>query len=162
MKQRTFNFIISGIVACLCVLQARDMFTLVKPSPPLMIIEVEDIPTFKNKTPEEGLSEALEYYDVLHPNIVYAQAVLETGHFKSNACTNDNNLFGLYDSKNKRYYKFNHWSESVIAYKDFIQRKYHPPKDYYQFLSDIGYAEDPEYTNKLKRIVSRNDKRGSE
>ena len=87
---------------------------------------------------------------------------METGHFKSNACTNDNNLFGLYDSKNKRYYKFNHWSESVVAYKDFIQRKYHPPKDYYQFLSDIGYAEDPEYINKVKSIVNRNDKRRSE
>lgn len=162
MKQRMFNIVISGIVTCLCVLQVRDMFTLVEPSPPLIIIEVEKAPTFKDKSPKEGLSEALEYYGILHPKIVYAQAVLETGHFKSSACINDNNLFGLYDSKNKRYYKFNHWTESVVAYKDYIQRRYEPPNDYYKFLSDIGYAEDPDYNNKLKRIVSRNDKRRSE
>lgn len=162
MKQKTFNVFISGIVACLCVLQIRSMFTLVEPSPPLIIIEVEKAPTFKDKSPKEGLSEALEYYGILHPKIVYAQAVLETGHFKSSACINDNNLFGLYDSKNKRYYKFNHWTESVVAYKDYIQRRYEPPNDYYKFLSDIGYAEDPDYNNKLKRIVSRNDKRRSE
>ena len=162
MKQRMFNIVISGIVICLCVLQIRDMFTLVEPSPPLIIIEVDEAPTFKDKSPKEGLSEALEYYGILHPKIVYAQAVLETGHFKSSACINDNNLFGLYDSKNKRYYKFNHWTESVVAYKDYIQRRYEPPNDYYKFLSDIGYAEDPDYNNKLKRIVSRNDKRRSE
>ena len=162
MKQSVFNIVISGLVACLCVLQIRDMFTLVESSPPLVIIEVDKAPTFKDKSPKEGLSEALEYYGILHPKIVYAQAVLETGHFKSSACINDNNLFGLYDSKNKRYYKFNHWTESVVAYKDYIQRRYEPPNDYYKFLSDIGYAEDPDYNNKLKRIVSRNDKRRSE
>lgn len=162
MKQKIFNIFISGIVACLCVLQIRDMFTKVESSPPLMIVEVNDAPTFKTKTPEEGLSEALEYYNVLHPKIVYAQAILETGHFKSKACIDDNNLFGLYDSNNKRYYKFNHWSESVVAYKDYIQRRYEPPNDYYEFLTNIGYAEDPDYNNKLKRIVSRNDKRRSE
>lgn len=155
MNQRTFNIIISIIVTCLCVLQIRDMFTLVEPSPPLMIIEVGDIPTFKTKTPEEGLSEALEYYDILHPKIVYAQAVLETGHFKSSACINDNNLFGLYDSKNKRYYKFNHWSESVLAYKNKVQKKYQPPNDYYQFLKELPYATDSKYIDKLKSIENR-------
>lgn len=154
MKQRMFNIVISGVVACLCVLQIRDMFTLVEPSPPLVIIEVDKAPTFKDKSPKEGLSEALEYYNVMHPKIVYAQAVLETGHFKSSACINDNNLFGLYDSKNKRYYKFNHWSESVVAYKDYIQKKYQPPNDYYKFLEELPYATDPQYINKVKRIVN--------
>lgn len=151
MSQKLFNVIISMLVAYLLV---SDILTKVETSPPLMIIEVEEAPTFKTKSPEEGLSEALEYYDVMHPKIVYAQAVLETGHFKSSACINDNNLFGLYDSKNKRYYKFNHWSESVVAYKDFIQRKYQPPNDYYKFLGELPYATDPQYITKLKRIVN--------
>ena len=155
MKQKIFNVFISIIVACLCVLQARDMFTETEESPPLEIIVVEEAPTFKDKTPEEGLIEALEYYNVLHPKIVYAQAILETGHFKSKACINDNNLFGLYDNKNKRYYKFNHWSESVLAYKDYVQRKYNPPNDYYKFLKDLPYATDNKYIDKLKSIESR-------
>lgn len=162
MKQKLFNGFISIAVICLWVLQLNDIFTEDEAPPPLEIVIVEEAPTFKDKSPKEGLSEALEYYGILHPKIVYAQAILETGHFKSSACINDNNLFGLYDSKNKRYYKFNHWTESVVAYKDYIQRRYEPPNDYYKFLSDIGYAEDPDYNNKLKRIVSRNDKRRSE
>ena len=103
--------------------------------------------------------EALNYYGVKHPNIVYAQAVLETGNFKSDLCINGNNLFGLYNSKKKRYYTFDHWKDCIIAYKEMIQYKYKPPNDYYKFLSDIGYAEDPNYINKLKGIVSRNDKK---
>ena len=50
-------------------------------------------PEFFYKTPEEGLIEALDYYEIQYPEIVYAQALLETGHFKSSACINDNNLF---------------------------------------------------------------------
>lgn len=53
-------------------------------------------------------------------------------------------------------------AESVVAYLDYVQYRYKPPNDYYEFLSEIGYAEDPNYINKLKGIVSRNDKRRSE
>lgn len=117
------------------------------------------IPSFFNKSPEEGLMEALDYYGVKHPKIVYAQAVLETGHFKSDLCLNGNNLFGLYNSRKKEYYRFDHWTTSIEAYINFIQYKYKPPNDYYEFLDSIGYAEDPNYISKLKRIVNKNDKR---
>lgn len=111
------------------------------------------IPTFENKTPEEGIDEALLYYDIKHPTIVKAQAILETAHFTSNLCVKNNNLFGLYDSKNKRYYSYNHWWESIEAYKKLIQRKYDNSKYYYMFLEDIKYAKDKEYINKLKKIA---------
>lgn len=101
---------------------------------------------------------ALRYYGVHHPDIVYAQAILETGHFKSKVCKDCNNLFGLYDSRNKRYYKFDKWYYSIKAYKTMIQSKYKPPNNYYKFLDDLGYAEDPNYISKLKNIVKRNDK----
>ena len=67
----------------------------------------------------------------------------------------------IYDSKNKDYYKFNHWSESVVAYKEWIQKKYQPPNDYYIFLKKINYAEKEDYTRLLKKIVKsrKNDKR---
>ena len=121
-------------------------------------VEVEYIvnekqPDFFSKSPQEGLIEALEYYGVKHPQIVYAQAVLETGHFKSKVCLNYNNLFGLYDSKSKDYYKFNHWTESIVAYKEWVQTKYQPPNNYYTFLEEINYAEDENYTKLLKEIV---------
>ena len=109
--------------------------------------------TFVNKTPEEGIDEALLYYDIKHPTIVKAQAILETAHFSSDLCIKNNNLFGLYDSKNKRYYSYNHWWESIEAYKELIQRKYDNSKYYYMFLEDIKYAKDKEYINKLKEIA---------
>ena len=111
------------------------------------------ITTFESKTPEEGIDEALIYYGIEHPTIVKAQAILETAHFTSDLCIKNNNLFGLYDSKNKRYYSYNHWWESIEAYKKLIQRKYNNSKYYYKFLEDIKYAEDKDYINKLKEIA---------
>ena len=111
------------------------------------------ITTFENKTPEEGIDEALQYYGIKHPIIVKAQAILETANFTSDLCIKNNNLFGLYDSKNKRYYSYNHWWESIEAYKKLIQRKYDNSKYYYMFLEDIKYAKDKEYINKLKEIA---------
>ena len=111
------------------------------------------ITTFENKTPEEGIDEALQYYNIEHPTIVKAQAILETAHFTSDLCIKNNNLFGLYDSKNKRYYSYNHWWESIEAYKKLIQKKYDNSKYYYMFLEDIKYAKDKEYINKLKEIA---------
>ena len=120
----------------------------------------EKQPDFFSKSPQEGLIEALEYYDVKHPKIVYAQAVLETGHFKSDLCLNDNNLFGLYNSKKQKYYTFNHWANSVEAYVRMVQYKYkgekvEPSNSYYKFLQDIGYAKDVLYISKLKKLVKQ-------
>lgn len=121
---------------------------------------ITPVPVFMNKTAKEGLTEALEYYGIHHPNIVYAQALLETGYFESTGCLEHNNLFGLYNSKTNRYCRFNHWTESAIAYKEWIQKRYKPPEDYYSFLRRIRYASDPQYTLKLKQIVKKeNDKR---
>ena len=115
---------------------------------------------FLTQSPKDGLEEALIYYKVHHEDIVYAQAILETGYFKSRVCLEYNNLFGLYNSKKKQYYRFNHWSESVIAYKNWIQRRYKPSEDYYIFLDRIKYAESIEYIPLLKKIVNKkNDKR---
>lgn len=125
---------------------------------PELIISLPVEPKFPGLDPQEGLRMALEYYNIKHPEIVYAQAVLETGNFKSNLCVNHNNLFGLYNSRKKEYYRFNHWVESVIFYKYHIQNRYKDPEDYYSFLKRIRYAESPTYTDKLKTIVN-NDKR---
>lgn len=163
MKQRVFNILISFAIGVLGAIQVHSYLRKDEP-PEMKVVHIvsEKQPDFFNKSPQEGLMEALKYYEVKHPQIVYAQAVLETGHFKSELCLNGNNLFGLYNSRKHEYYTFDHWTESVVAYLNYVQYRYKPPNDYYRFLSDIGYAEDPDYINKLKVIVSRNDKRRSE
>lgn len=103
-----------------------------------------------------ALKEACKYYNIQHVDIVIAQALLETGHFKSKQCREKNNLFGLYDSVNRRYYSFNHWTESVKAYYDLVQYRY-KEGDYYTWLVKIRYASDPKYINKVKQIQKDNN-----
>lgn len=160
MNQKVFNIMFSCAIAVLgvSIYHLKCSMENIKP-PEIEVIYIvnEEQPDFFSKLPQEGLMEALEYYEVKHPQIVYAQAVLETGHFKSNVCLNYNNLFGLYDSKNKDYYKFNHWTESIVAYKEWIQKKYQPPNNYYVFLEEINYASDKEYISILKSIVNNKE-----
>ena len=154
MKQKAFNMLMLLAVCGLGMLHYLD-HTPNKDEPKkvsdIKVVEVK--PSFFTKSPEDGLKEALEYYEIKHPHIVYAQAVLETGNFTSNLCLKNNNLFGLYDSKNKKYYSYKHWWESAEAYKKLIQRKYDNSKYYYMFLEDIKYAKDKDYINKLKKIA---------
>lgn len=115
---------------------------------------IEKVVTFDGvrqvKLNDANLSKELIRQGVKHPEIVLAQAKLETGHYTSHACRKYNNLFGLRHSKG--YYKFNTWQESVVAYRDYVQYKY-KGGDYYQFLERIGYAEEPNYVRYVKQLV---------
>lgn len=100
----------------------------------------------------ENLLAVLQQYGVKFPQIVAAQALLETGYFTSRVCLENNNLFGLRCPSNGSYYTFNSWEESIKAYKDYVQYKY-KGGNYYNFLDGIEYAEDGEYINKVKQIA---------
>lgn len=152
MKQKIFNIFITLAVCGLGTFQYLT-YTANKDAPAKEVEEIVIEPEFFSKNPEEGLLEALNYYGVKHPNIVYAQAVLETGNFQSKLCKDKNNLFGLYDSYNKKYYKFDHWTESVLAYIDKVEYKF-KGGDYYEFLERLPYAEDKNYIYKVKQIES--------
>tara|TARA_R110002020_G_scaffold31694_6_gene98440 strand:+ start:201 stop:608 length:408 start_codon:yes stop_codon:yes gene_type:complete len=89
---------------------------------------------------------------VKHPDIVLAQSILETGGYKCKNCSLDvNNIFGLWDSRKKRYFPYDTWQESIGGYLRGIQSRY-KGGDYYTFLTKLGYAQDKEYINKLKQI----------
>jgi flagellum-specific peptidoglycan hydrolase FlgJ len=66
-----------------------------------------------------------------------------------------NNIFGLWDSRKKQYFAYDTWEDSIGGYLRGIQYRFNKEKyeDYYAFLLDIGYAEDPEYISKLKKLV---------
>ncbi len=89
---------------------------------------------------------------IRHPKIVLAQAILETGWFRSKACRNRNNLFGLTDPGTGKYYEFNHWTESVRAYYTKVQYRY-KGGNYLVWLRDIGYAEDPGYIRSVIQVL---------
>lgn len=106
---------------------------------------------FVNPEPptKENVYEYLVEIGCKHPEIVTAQSVLETGHFKSYSCRTRHNLFGL--RYNHEYLIFDNWKQSCDAYMSKVQYKY-KGGDYYTFLKELGYASDPEYINKVKSI----------
>ena len=89
---------------------------------------------------------------IRHPKIVLAQAILETGWFRSKACRNRNNLFGLTNPRTGQYYEFGHWTESVRAYYTKVQYRYREG-NYLLWLRDIGYAEDPNYIRSVIGVL---------
>jgi len=87
--------------------------------------------------------------NILHPNIVMRQAILETGWFRSPYLMKKNNLFGF---RNKQYLTFNDWKASIDYYKKWQSRRYkNHQEDYYHFLVRIKYAAKG-YVNNLKRV----------
>lgn len=100
---------------------------------------------------------------IRHPKIVLAQAILETGWFRSPLCRNRHNLFGLTNPKTGKYYEFNHWTESVRAYYTKVEYRYCQKNqtstsdvDYLKWLQQTGYAEAPMYIQSVKEIMKRN------
>lgn len=105
----------------------------------------------------------LEELNVKYPDIVYAQAKLESGNFKSALFKLNNNLFGMKAICNRpttsigsRYgfAYFKTWRDSVLDYVIY-QCLYLKDKTYeeYLFYLDTVYAEDPNYINKIKNIA---------
>lgn len=104
---------------------------------------------------EEVLYQTLKHYEFPNPAIITAQAILESGNFKSKLCLENYNLFGLYNSNEMKYFKFDSWISCIFAYKRYILSRYNKGEDYYGFLQRINYAEDPNYISKLKSLENK-------
>ena len=119
--------------------------------------KTDDIPKSENNLPEltiPNLYKEIIRNRILYPKIVLAQAILETGWFRSSACRNKHNLFGLTNPRTGKYYEFNHWTESVQAYYTKVQYKY-KGGNYLLWLDEIGYAEDPNYNQVIIEILRK-------
>lgn len=115
----------------------------------------DDITKSENNLPEltiPNLYKEIIRNGILYPKIVLAQAILETGWFRSSVCRNKHNLFGLTSPRTGKYYEFNHWTESVRAYYTKVQYKY-KGGNYLLWLDEIGYAEDPRYVREIIQVL---------
>jgi hypothetical protein len=115
---------------------------------------------------ESKLIDEISRLNFKFPHIVLAQAKLETGNFSSKIFHENNNLFGMKEAKVRinlaRTTQYNHayydsWRESIYDYSLYCATYLHKLKtesEYYEYISKT-YAEDPEYINKLQRIVEK-------
>lgn len=109
--------------------------------------------------------------DIKHPEVVFAQALLETGNFTSRLFKQNNNLFGMRvpnkrptlaeNVKNKKSYaKYSTWQESVrdyLLYQDYVfHRKGELSRTSYLNYLDRVYCESAGYSAKLKKIIQKN------
>ena len=117
--------------------------------------KTDDITISENHLPEltiPNLYKEIIRNGILYPKIVLAQAILETGWFRSSVCRNKHNLFGLTNPRTGKYYEFNHWTESVKAYYTKVQYRY-KGGNYLLWLDEIGYAEDPRYVREIIQVL---------
>lgn len=104
----------------------------------------------------------LIYYQVENIDIVKAQIWLETGNLTSKYCRENNNLLGMKLPKRRQsnalgeldgmsYYPS--WIHSISDYK-LWQLYCYKGGDYYEFLQNRPYAEDPLYIAKLQQVIA--------
>jgi flagellar rod assembly protein/muramidase flgJ len=120
-----------------------------------MPVNRDTIDFFTDSPNDTSVYKALLYFDIPNPKVVLAQAKLETGHYRK---VPGGNLFGL-RQRNGSYMRFGHWTESILSYKKYISSKYkgdeNNTENYLEFLSNLGYAESPNY-NRVLRIIVKN------
>lgn len=101
-----------------------------------------------------------------HPEIVYAQALLESSNFQSNIFRSSNNLFGMKEARQRpttasgtenSHAYYNNWVSSVIDYAlwQSAYGRHLTNKQYLDLLSNI-YAQDSSYIDKINKILNQN------
>jgi hypothetical protein len=115
----------------------------------------------------DKLHQYLKDLNIKFPEIVYAQACLETGKFTSEVFKNNRNLFGMKEAKVRPttncgtdlgHAVYFTWRESVMDYALYqaaFLSDIRTEEEYYNYLSQF-YAEDPSYVVKVKAIVAQN------
>ena len=106
----------------------------------------------------------LDEINIRFPEVVYAQAFLETGGFKSEIFLINNNLFGMKMARqrprtstgmNRNHAVYNTWRESVLDYALYQSHYLSKIKTQEEYIDAIGrvYAEDPSYKKKVLKII---------
>jgi hypothetical protein len=87
--------------------------------------DIDNMDVIINSYSEDKLISYLKALNIKYPEVVYAQAVIESGNFTYKKFIKDNNLFGMKKAKSRatlaldsegNYARFNTWRESVIDY----------------------------------------------
>lgn len=117
----------------------------------------------EDKFTPEKFKEYLLELNLKYPEIIFAQARLETGNFTSRAFREQNNLFGLHVARQRptlakkgkgRLAHYSSWRDSVVDYAFLVadrMRKLDSREDYLRYL-DANY-DVPGYSKKLLKFI---------
>lgn len=122
-----------------------------------------------DKVSKEKLYEQIIKFGIKFPDIVFAQAMIESAELTSKLFKTANNMFGMrfpsirettaqgktnggysrYEDWNFGVYDYFLWQDHMLRNRDEITKS--------QYLSLLGrvYAEDPNYVSKVKKKVSQ-------
>ena len=127
----------------------------------------ETIHIFREKVPfsEDLLLEYLTEINIGYPEVVFAQAKLETGNFSSVIFEENHNLFGMKKAYqrpttctgiNRGHAEYTSWKMSVIDYSIYQAKYLSKVRSQNEYIKVIcaSYAEDPNYERKVRKIVS--------
>jgi len=131
------------------------------------LTEVERLIVVSEETyfSKDKLQVEIGYMNFKYPEIVYAQAILETGNFTSIIFKENNNMFGMKlpriratkaTGENRGHALFDNWEDSLDDYGMYYNAylKNLSEEEYYGFLRQY-YAEDPKYINKVKKLANK-------
>ena len=101
---------------------------------------------------------------VAYPDVVLAQAKIETGNFTSKIFRENNNMFGMKlperrqttaVGESRNHAKYTDWIQSIRDYKLWQDQMIHkaPTKRAYLAYLRRNYAEDKNYIKKIKQII---------
>jgi uncharacterized FlgJ-related protein len=127
------------------------------------MVEYRDKP---DKFTEEKLIEYLKELNVKYPEVVYAQAVIESGGFKSGLFKSQNNIFGMKKAKQRptlalkssgTYASFKNWRESVIDYVLYQSRFIHKISNREEYINHLAknYATSGNYKRHLVELINK-------
>lgn len=130
-------------------------------APPNQVIYIERPEAVNILLTWSNIESYMSKIDIKEPEIVKAQIKHETGNLTSYFCLKQNNLFGMRFAplrettavkESNRMAVYLSWQESLQDYRIW-QNKYYHGGDYFQFLARIGYATDPWYLFKVKKLL---------
>ena len=127
-------------------------------------IYYKQMPKKENEFSKENLIAYIKQLNIKYPNVVLAQARIESGNFKSKLFKECNNIFGMRIAKGRpttaqvgrnNYAKYDNWKESVMDYALMQARYYHNCKTEDDYLAQIqkNYCEENNYIALLKQCM---------
>lgn len=134
----------------------------------VVIIRAEKEITIKhdNSFSKEKLFVEIDKYSFRYPDIIKAQAILESGHFKAPVFIQNNNMFGMREAMirittangtNLNHAYYDNWKYCVTdrALYDARYMSKLSREEYFSYL-DQTYAEGSNYSSTLKSIIKKN------